>query len=43
MIISIIQSFFFIKIQPKMCELEKKQQRIYDLLNPKNNSKEIPK
>ena len=28
-----IQALFFINIQPNMSEQEKKQQRIYDLLN----------
>ena len=33
MIISIIQVYFWITIQPNMSEQEKKLQRIYDLIN----------
>ena len=40
MISSIIQAFF-IKIQPSMSEQEKKQQRIYDLLNVETKPKNI--
>ena len=39
MITSIIQALFFNKIQPNMCEQEKKRQRIYDLLNADTKSK----
>ena len=40
MISSIIQALFFkIKIQSNMSEQEKKQQRIYDLLNCKTKPK----
>ena len=38
MISSIIQALF-IKMQPNMSEEEKKQQRIYDLLNTETKSK----
>ena len=39
MIISIIQALFKIKIQLNMSEQEKKQQRIYDLLNAETEPK----
>ena len=38
MITSIIQALFLIKVQPNMSEQEKKWQRIYDLLNSKNQA-----
>ena len=39
MINSIIQALFKIKIQLNMSEQEKKQQRIYDLLNAETKQK----
>ena len=36
-------STFFIKIQPNMSGQEKKQQRIYDLLNAKTKPKKFSK
>ena len=39
MISSIIQTLFFIKIQPNMIEQEKKWQRIYDFLNAETKPK----
>ena len=39
MISFIIQGLFKIKIQFNMCEQEKKQQRIYDLINAENQAK----
>ena len=39
MISSIIQALFKIKIQLNMCEQEKKQQRIYNLLNAETKLK----
>ena len=41
MISSIIQARFLIKIQPNMSEQEKKQQRLYDLLNTETKPKKI--
>ena len=38
MISSIIQALFFIEIQTNMSQHEKKQQKIYDLLNAATDS-----
>ena len=38
-ILALLFKHFFIKIQPNMSEQEKKQQRIYDLLNTETKPK----